>query len=304
MVSFEPRLRAEVEQARENGEGVAVTNCCVQKSKKPGCDALEIVAGSRTTVVKSPKKFKIAGDVRCVAASVCGSRDVLTLEELKDLREGQHVNVTGKVKAIEEGEQVHVKSRGVMLTKADFVISDCTAVCRGVAWEDHIADLHIDHTYKLIGVTIRFFNSAKYFSLGEKATIEEVDDIGEVVNEDVADGAGGVKMVKGEIVGVVGCDSYSSCRSCKAKVVEVTKVMGACTKCGMKVKMGSCARSVAARLVIEDQEGKEYKTTAFNEVVDDIVRGVEGDDVEEKLLCALVMKFTITSRDTISSVTK
>ncbi len=56
--------------------------------------------------------------------------------------------------------------------------------------------------------------------------------------------------------------------------------------------------------MIEDEEGKEYKATAFNEVVDDIVRGIDGEDVEEKLICAPVMKFTITSRDTISSVTK
>ncbi len=64
MVWFEPKLRAEVEQARVSGEGVAVTNCCVQESKKPGCEALEIVAGNRTTVVKSPKKYRIGEDVR------------------------------------------------------------------------------------------------------------------------------------------------------------------------------------------------------------------------------------------------
>lgn len=62
-------------------------------------------------------------------------------------------------------------------------------------------------------------------------------------------------VVKGEIVGVVGCDSYSSCKTCKAKVVEVSEVVGECSKCGMKVKMSRCTRSVAARLVVEDEAG-------------------------------------------------
>ncbi len=56
LVSFEPNLRSEVEQARESGGGVAVMNCCVQKSKKPGCDSFKIVAGNYTSLLKSPKK--------------------------------------------------------------------------------------------------------------------------------------------------------------------------------------------------------------------------------------------------------
>ncbi len=111
VVSFEPKLRAEVEQARESGDEVAVTNCSMQKSRKPGCEGLEIVAGSCTSVVRLPKKFKIDEGVRGAAASVCGPMDVLTLEEIKDLAEGQHVNVTGKIQSIEPPESVVIKSR-------------------------------------------------------------------------------------------------------------------------------------------------------------------------------------------------
>ncbi len=38
LVSFEPKLRAEVDKARASGEEVAVTNCSVQKSRKGGSD--------------------------------------------------------------------------------------------------------------------------------------------------------------------------------------------------------------------------------------------------------------------------
>ena len=102
---------------------------------------------------------------------------------------------------------------------------------------------------------------------------------------------------------MVGCDSYSSCKSCKVKVVEVSEVVGECSKSGMKVKMSRCTKSVAACLVVEDEAGKEHRVTAFNEVVDDIIRGVDGSDVTEKLLSLPMMKFTIV-RDVIVSVSK
>ena len=47
----------------------------------------------------------------------------------------------------------------------------------------------------------------------------------------------------------------------------MSEVVGECSNCtGMKVKMSRCAKSVAARLIIEDEAGKEYRVTAFNEV--------------------------------------
>ncbi len=305
VVSFEPKLRREVEQARESGEGVAVTNCCVQKSKKPGCDSFEIVAGNHTSLAKSPKKFRIDEEIHSASANLFPSMDVLSLEKVEDLAENQHINVTGKVQTIGASEQIHIKSRGQTLTKADFVLADCTAVCRGVAWEDHIAELKEKHSYKLKDVTVRSFNKVKYLSLGENSSIEKIPDIGEVVDDVVADGVGGAKVIKGEIVGVLACDAYSSCRSCKAKVIKKNEVMGECSKCGMKMKMARCGKSMAVRLIIEDDDGNEHKATAFTEVVQRIIQGVDaGSDVEEKMLSAPLMNFTISTKDTVSSVTK
>ncbi len=51
--------------------------------------------------------------MRSAADAVCGPVDVLTLEEVKELGEGQHVNVTGKIQSIEPTESMYIKSRGV-----------------------------------------------------------------------------------------------------------------------------------------------------------------------------------------------
>ena len=51
-------------------------------------------------------------------------------------------------------------------------------------------------------------------------------------------------VVKGAILGILGCEEYKSCRSCKAEVVDVHEVVGECSKCGIKVKLGRCAKGL------------------------------------------------------------
>ena len=66
---------------------------------------------------------------------------------------------------------------------------------------------------------VLMFSGAKFLSLSENAVLEEVTDMGEVVEEDVEEGVDGVKVGKGEIVQVEKCEVYNSCRTCKVKVV-------------------------------------------------------------------------------------
>ena len=55
LVSFEPRLRAEVEEANKTRCQVSVSNCCVKQNRG---DALEILANNKSSIVSSPKNFK------------------------------------------------------------------------------------------------------------------------------------------------------------------------------------------------------------------------------------------------------
>ncbi len=49
-------------------------------------------------------------DVGSASASICGSMDVKTLDEIKDLGEGQHVNVMEKIQSIEPVAKVIIKT--------------------------------------------------------------------------------------------------------------------------------------------------------------------------------------------------
>ena len=125
-----------------------------------------------------------------------------------------------------------------------------------------------------------------------------MDDIGEVVDDDVEEGSS-VKVVKGEIIGVLTCDEYVSCRACKAKVLPISEIMG---ECNMKAKLQKCDLNTVARIQIEDENSKTYTVTAFQTVIDMISKDQEGADLVEKLLRAPAMSFTITNKDILSNV--
>ena len=138
-------------------------------------------------------------------------------------------------------------------------------------------------------------------SLSEKSSIKEVQDIGDVVSDDNLDQSiDRVNVVEGEITG---CEEYVSCKSCKAKVIKLSTNIGECTKCNMKIKLSKCTKSIAARFIIEDEGGNEYKVTTFSEIVNTIISHVaEGNDIAEKLLCAPTMTFTISKKEIVSSI--
>ena len=68
-------------------------DCFVKRGRR---DELKILVKLNTSIVKSLKKFKISeGDIAILQSSQC---PVLgTLEEVKDIAENQHINMSGKI---------------------------------------------------------------------------------------------------------------------------------------------------------------------------------------------------------------
>jgi len=289
---------------------IALKNCIVKRGRS---DELEILVNLKSSLIKFPKKFKVTeeeGEV--LKASQC---PVLgTLEEVKDLVEHQQVTITGKVLSTSKPEQVMSKNSGKHLNKQDFAIADSTAAVRGVAWENHLDVLKENSTYKITCATVRSFNGVKYISVGERSTIEVKDDIGDVVEESIDGGSGDVKVIKAEIIAVISCESYSSCKNCDGKVAAINQILGKCGKCGTKLKLARCNSRKAGRIIIEDSDdGKEYKLTVFDEILNqiaDVAKSTEelkedvNGDLSELLLSAPKLIYTFTSKEVICSVAK
>ena len=110
-------------------------------------------------------------------------------------------------------------------------------MCRGVAWELHVDVLQEDQTYKISNITVQSFNGTKYMSVAENSLIKKTEDIiGEVVDETLPNDRGEAKVIKAEIVGVIGLESYKSCRNCHAKVAEKMMFSANATNVGQRQK--------------------------------------------------------------------
>ena len=104
------------------------------------------MAGSRSGIIQSPKKFCI--DESMLSSSMySGAIDVATLEEISDLAVNQHINVQAKVKSVKPAEKDTVASCGRTLLKEDVVLPDPTGICRCVLWEKDVEKLVVDHCY-------------------------------------------------------------------------------------------------------------------------------------------------------------
>ena len=54
-MSFEPKLRPQIEQAREDLRGVSLSNCAVKRNRGDK----EVMVSNQSKILDSPKKFKV-----------------------------------------------------------------------------------------------------------------------------------------------------------------------------------------------------------------------------------------------------
>jgi len=309
LISFDPKLRDQFEEAQKSRSPIAVKNCVVKRGRT---DELEILLNGRSSLSQSPKKFKVSQDDEA-GLKLLPCAEVQTLEEIKGVAEHQQVTIVGKIVSISKAEEVVVKATGKQLKKQEFTISDTTAALRGVAWEKQLGKLEEGKSYKILSASVRSFNGAKYLSLGERSKVELKDDIGDVVGEElVYDGSGNVQVIKGEIIGVISYESYASCINCDGKVDQFNDRLGKCRKCSAMLKMERCNTKKVARIILADKDtSKQYKLTMFDEVCKQIIQFAKGelgndtsDDLEELLLSAPVLIYTFTSKGIVSSIAK
>ena len=192
--------------------------------------------------------------------------------------------------------------------KQDFILADATNICRGVLWQQQVGVLEEQYSYQLLNVTVRSFNGAKYISLGEHSEIQHIDNIGNTADESIFMGSGSLKIITADLVTIISNDSYASCRNCNAKVTGSNSILVICGKCSAKMKMAKCPKKTVARVILEDDKNKEYKVTIFNDILNQIlayaVPHASSINLEDQLLSAPVLVYTINSKDTVTSVSQ
>ena len=304
-ISFDVKIRDDIEKLMDREESVSLNNCGVKKNRTG--DGYEVVLTKRSSVFSSPKKFKIDEDMMKKSSEM--HMTVSNLEKLEHIEDvagnaGNRVGIEGKLvsaKAVEE-----IKSKEIIYKKKECVISDCVSKAyRLVVWEDLVDKVEKGKCYSMTNVSVKAYQGQKYFSTTDMTEITEIDvELGEIC-ENFDDGK--LKFV-GEVVGIVSFTEFAGCTVCAAKVDSVNEVIGICSKCGLKQKLARCRKNRATRLIIEDTDKKKWTVSMFSDIIDLLIRpgpneededDAVDEDIETKLLCSNVKEFVINSQNIV-----
>ena len=100
-------------------------------------------------------------------------------------------------------------------------------------------------------MNVRSFKNEKYLTKPrDDATIEPIEDIGQVAEDDLPQDSTTLHGV--EVIGVQSL--YSACIACSAKVMEIGDYMASCTKCNMVQALNRCQEKISARLYLQHGE--------------------------------------------------
>lgn len=294
VVCFDPKLRNEVITATESGETMAISKCQV-KFCKDSTTEMVILLNTRSKVAKSAKRFK-------VDPAMSLSTDIM-IAKVPDLSVNQQVTITGKIVSVDSPENI-TTSDGRRLKMQTVHVADASGKCKCIVWEEQVEQLELNNSYILKHVTIKEFHGMRSVSLSTKSEVHKVSDIENVSGEMIGGESQATQMVTAEIVAVSKCESYMTCKVCKAKVLELSRTIGECTKCEAKVKLSKTTSNVKVSMILEDEDKKEYRVTAFSDVVEEITKDIDGEDLAETLLFAPTMVYTISNKDIVLSIQK
>ena len=243
VVGFRDGQRKKLASFMEKSESVSLKNCQIRRARQ--AEELEVVLRSSSGVESSPKKFTV-GDIGRLVNSK------MKLKDLNSRNTFDKVCVETKVVRVDESVKV---AGGI--SKQDVVIADSTLVAKITLWERDIGSVVEGSLTALVRLWCVAISIWKYLSAPkEGALIMEIEDVGEVVEDDLAEDS--VTVDSTEVIGVMTLDSYSACLACNSKVEPSGSEMGCCSKCKMQQCISCCKKHLNAKLMIS--AGSSYLT--------------------------------------------
>ena len=183
------------------------------------------------------------------------------------------------------------------------------AACRLVVLEKDIDCLLSGNCYQLKNVNVRQYKGTKYLSMGKECEIENIEDIGEVIDlENPIDDSDAItRTMEAELVWAW-CSQYKGCASCKTKIESHDGVIAECRNCGMTMKLLSCPKYCTSKIHVLEGSGNQTDPTIFNNILTTIVEDGETQDesaIKTKLLLLPgKLHFHIDTKNSVLSVSK
>ena len=260
LVGFTSMQRKRLCNFEDTMDPVALKNVKVKKAKNS--EDLEVVLKSNSKLESSPVKFPNEKVYKLIANQIM-------LSDLNSRNDYDRVTIKAKVIKIDDPVKV-----SPTLHRQNITVADASAPAKLTLWENSIGTLTLDKSYKFCKFAVHTFRSEKYLSEPkEGASVEEIDDIGEVAEDDLPEDT---VTIEGVTVAAATISEYSSCVACNSKVepLQSNTQIAQCTKCSLQQLTTTARQHTSANLLIN--VGVEYmQLTAFNNILQQIVNGRE-----------------------------
>ena len=255
VVGFQAAQRKRLASFHDMSASVSLQNCKVKRARNS--EEFEVLLKSNSRVEASSRKFSV-DDIANIAAPH------ITLDQLDGKNVFDSVSVAAKVIRVDDPVKVAGEK-----TKQDVIIADSTAAAKICLWEGNVNCLLSGRSYTLKNIHVQSFQNHKFLSVPrEGASIAEVDDIGEVWEDHVAEEP--ITIHGAEVVAVLGLESYFACFVCKSKVEHTENKMGCCTKCGVPQCIDYCKKQLSAKLMMTSADAF-VTLNGFGNNIQDIV---------------------------------
>ena len=285
VVGFQASQRKRLASFYDTSASVSLQNCKVKRARNS--EDFEILLKSTSRMEPSNRKFSI-DDIANIGAPF------ITLDQLDERKIFDNVCLEAKVIRVDEPVKVAGEKK-----KQQVIVADSTAAARLYLWEGDVGRLISGQSYKFKNIVIQSYQESKFLSIPrEGATIAEIDDIGEVGEDDTADETSTVYAA--EVVAVLMLESYLACLVCKSKVEKTEENLGYCTKCNVEQRIDVCKKQLSARLLISAAD--TYIT--LNGFGNNIQEIVGAEEVTAKALMT-ARPFTLThANNVITSISR
>ena len=262
-VGFDHQQHTTLKNFRQKAMPIRLNNCAIQKNKLSS--KLEVTLKVYTVIEKSTTTFQVEN------LATLGSQQI-SLIDLKDVDDYDKVIVRIKVLRILDPESVGNEKK-----KQEVYVADATVVANVTTWESDINTFTPGSSYQLNRFSVRSYREKKHLSYPPSgASYEEIDDIGEVMDEsdDLDSNDTPVEDVK--VIGMYQLERVYSCINCKKGTIKVSEnqQLGTCKLC----KMAQVPRlgKLTAKLFFETFNCESHVTVrAYEDMLNTIVQTQE-----------------------------
>lgn len=255
-VCFSAEKHSTFKQKYEASSPVKITNYNLKRNSTTNSTEIHI---NKRTRLDDPDTEDVGFDIQAQQATAA---PILTDISSVLKHSTAQVSVVGRVSF--HGPSETILTKGKLLNKQEAYLTDNSGTIRLVLWENDIARIQSESSYKLTNVMVRKYDNKKYLTLNKQSLITTTQE--EFNPQDDAAVQNQILTVQSPATGVKPLNRFLSCSKCHTKVIAVSdKKIIKCSECGLTQLKDKCTTRYFATAEYSNDSGQTVTLKLFED---------------------------------------